>query len=429
MHMTHCDEMLQDLVNDARFDEVAELLKKSDDIFGIIRPTEMQHSTILAWLFNPREGHGQGDAIFKDFLQAAAVSTDEHVHANKKFFEHWKPSRIARTGFHGITLLPEFCLDNGQRLDLLIVDFDNQLLVVVENKHGARYSTGQLEGYYTEVANTLRKRAVFDGFLTAHVALDRNFRYTDGDALQAPLNRWAHVDYRWLERGARRAQLHLGRGNQSASLVTAYCQAQSDYEAPEARRASDLLAELVLDYRPLVDALGDVAQTSLATLKPGMLDNELWRFARHHGEIVKRMLKVETLAFLRPALRRALPHIAIDTQYRKQSVTIFPSGWKVLAEQDCAWPLVISVWVADTAADGASVFGMALYYSANDCKSEYVGALEDALAAPFPELRKGRQNASYKTLGHVKSVSRAGLEAKVRQLLEKADDAVRATLM
>lgn len=427
--MTDCEVMLGDLVSDPRLDEVTELLKKTDDIFQIIRPTEMQHSTILAWLFNPREGHGQGDAIFKDFLQAAARSSDEHVHANKKFFDHWTPSRIARTGFHGVCLLPEFCLENGQRLDLLIVDFDNKLLVVVENKHGARYSKNQLDSYYMEVSNTIRKRPVFDGFLTAHVALDRNYRRAEGDAPPvAPLNRWAYVDYRWLERGAGRAQLHLGRGNQSAALVTAYCRMQSDYEAQEARRASDLLAELVLDYRPLVDALANVPQVGLAGLTPSVLDNELWRFVQTNGDIVKRMVKMETLAFLRPALRRALPHIAFETEYRKQCVSIYPASWKVLAEQEWARPLTVSVWSVETAADGVGTFGMALYYVPYDCKAEYAGTLEDSLAATFPELRKGRKNASYKTLGHIKSVSQPGLEAKVRQLLEMADNAVRTTL-
>jgi hypothetical protein len=281
--------------SDKRLDEVAELLKKSHDIFGIIRPTEMQHSTILAWLFNPREGHGQGDAIFKDFLQAAAISTDEHVHANKKFFEHWTPSRIARTGFHGLCLLPEFKLESGLRLDLLIVDFDNALLVVVENKYGARYSTDQLQNYYTEVSNTIRKRPVFDGFRTAHVALDRNYRRMDGNTTPAaPLNRWAYIDYFWLERGARRAQLHVGRGNQSAALVTAYCRTQSDYEAPEARHASDLIAELALHYRLLVDALSEVSGINLSVLTPGTLDNELWRFAQHHPDIVERMNSADT---------------------------------------------------------------------------------------------------------------------------------------
>lgn len=427
--MNDCNAMLQDLVGDKRLDEVAELLKKSDDIFGIIRPTEMQHSTILAWLFNPREGHGQGDAIFKDFLHAAAVSTDEHVHANKKFFDHWTPSRIARTGFHGLCLLPEYKLENGQRLDLLIVDFDKELLVVVENKHGARYSIDQLQNYYTEVGNTLRKRPVFEGFRTAHVALDRNYRRTDsGSAQPAPLNRWAYIDYLWLERGASRAQLHMGRGNQSAALVTAYCRNQSDYESPEARHASDLIAELALEYRPLVDALADVTDVNLAALTPGMRDNELWRFAQHHPDIVERLVRTKALAFLRPSLRRTLPHIPIETEFRKHSVRIFPTSWKVLAEQEDAWPLVLWVWIADTTADGTSTFGMALYYSAHDCKAEYAHALEDALAGPFPELRKGRQGASYKTLGNVKSVSQASLETKVRQLLEAADNAVRSTL-
>lgn len=362
-------------------------------------------------------------------MQAAAVSTDEHVHSNKKCFDHWTPSRIARTGFHGLCLLPEYRLESGLRLDLLIVDFDNELMVVVENKHGARYSTDQLHNYYTEVSNTIRKRPVFEGFRTAHVALDRNYRRTEGDAaLAAPLNRWAYVDYLWLERGANRAQLHLGRGNQSAALVTAYCRTQSDYEAPEARHASDLIADLALDYRPLVDALAEVSGVSLGALTPGMRDNELWRFAQHHPDIVERMVRTKALAFLRPSLRRMLPHISVETEFRRQSVRIFPTSWKVLAEQQHAWPLVLWVWLVDTAANGASVFGMALYYIASDCKAEFVQPLERALASTFPELHKGRRDASYKTLGHIKSVSQTGLDTKVRQLLEAADSAVRGAV-
>ena len=422
-------QLFQQFVNDQRLDEVIEPLKRSNDIFDIIQPTENQHSKILAWLFNPREGHGQGDAILKDFLYAAYEASDEHVLANKLFFETWSPSRIARTGFHGICLMPEFCLESGKRLDLLMVDLDNQILIVVENKYGARYSTDQLENYYAEVAAMLRQRPAFQGFRTAHIAVDRNYRRRQGEeGPPPPLNRWAYVDYRWLERGARRAELQLKRGNTSASLVMAYCQAQTDYEPPSLRHASDVLAELVREYHPLVDAFAEARQVTVGGLTPTDLRDDLWVYVRHHADMVNRMITMGALAFLEPSLRRSMPTVPLDTYYGKQYVDLQPVGWRVLGEADGLWPLAVKVWTVDSSADGSAQFGFALYYSPSECNAQYADPLRGALENMFPELRKGRQTSSYRTLGHVKSVGEAAVEGRVRQLLESANAAVRTAL-
>lgn len=424
------EELFHQFVNDPRLDNVIEPLKRSNDIFDIIQPTENQHSKILAWLFNPREGHGQGDAILKDFLYAAYEASDEHVHANNKFFDAWPPSRIARTGFHGICLMPEFCLDSGKRLDLLMVDVDNEILIVVENKYGARYSTDQLKNYYDEVASTLRQRPAFQGFRTAHIAVDRNYRRRQGEeAPPAPLNRWAYVDYRWLERGARRAELQLKRGNASASLVMAYCRAQTDYEPLSLREASDTLAELVREYRPLVDAFARAKKVAVGGLTPTDLRDDLWVYVHHHADMVERMITTGALAFLEPNLRRSMPGVRMDTYYGKQYVDLQLADWRALAEDEHGfWPLSIKVWTADSGSDDSGQFGLALYYSPAECNPQHALALRQALEEAFPELRKGRQSASYRTLGHVKSVGEAAVEGRVRQLLERANAAVRTVL-
>lgn len=100
----------------------------------------------------------------------------------------------------------------------------------------------------------------------------------------------------------------------------------------------------------------------------------------------------------------------------------------MLAEQNDGQPLVVKVWVADRDANNVEEFGMALYYSPDDCSPRHATALRNALEQAFPELRKGRQTASYRTLGHVKSVAEAALPGKLRQLVETADAAVRAAL-
>ena len=422
-------QLFHKFVADRRLDEVIEPLKKSSDIFDIIRPTENQHSKLLAWLFNPREGHGQGDAILKDFLHAAFIASEEHVLANKQFFDAWPPSRIARAGFHSICLLPEFCLDSGKRLDLLMVDFDNKILVVVENKHGARYSADQLEGYYSEVATTLRQRPVFNKFRTVHIAVDRNYRRRqDEDAPVSPLNRWAYVDYRWLERGARRAELQLKRGNQLASLVTAYCHAQTDYEPPELRVANDVLAELARDYSALVDAFASARKSTLGDLTPTDLTNDVWVYAHHHRAMVDRLIDMEGLAFLEPGLRRSLPNVPVRTDYGKQYVDLHPLSWQMLEQQEGARPLVAKVWNAACAADCSDQFGLALYYRPDECAPAHSAKLRTELERVFPELKKGRQDAFYRTLGHVKSVSEEHIAAKLRHLLEAANRAVLAAI-
>jgi hypothetical protein len=144
--------------------------------------------------------------------------------------------------------------------------------------------------------------------------------------------------------------------------------------------------------------------------------------------MVERMINMEGLAFLKPSLRRILPGLQVETDYGKQYVDLHPVGWKMLAEQEDVRPLLVKVWTVDRNADGSEQFGLALYYSPDDCSAQYAGKLRKALEQAFPELQKGRQTASYRTLGHVKSVSEAALEGKLCQLLTAADDAVRVAL-
>jgi hypothetical protein len=40
---------------------------------------------------NPNEGHGQGDAVIQDFLEAAYYASDSAIWDNKKFFQIWTP--------------------------------------------------------------------------------------------------------------------------------------------------------------------------------------------------------------------------------------------------------------------------------------------------------------------------------------------------
>lgn len=58
---------------DHRLVELCELQRIGDEVLDVISLTENQHSDILAWMLDAREGHGQGDEILRDLLVSAST--------------------------------------------------------------------------------------------------------------------------------------------------------------------------------------------------------------------------------------------------------------------------------------------------------------------------------------------------------------------
>lgn len=422
-------ELLQDFISDPRVNRVIEALKRSNDIFDIINPYENQHSQILAWLFNPREGHGQGDAIFKDFLTAAYASSYDNVLSNKDFFAIWTPSRIARTGFHSLTAKREFLLSNGGRLDLLMIDTVNKMLIVVENKHGTRLGKTQLESYYEEVSS-LRKRPAFREYNTAHIVLDSNYGGPSGDPdeSRAPRNRWTFLDYQWLETGAHRAEVQYKRGNQSAALVIAYCQKQSDYVAPEEKQVDEILADVARDYRPLIADMADALSTELSELTKGAIDGEfgeLWIFAHHYPDLIRRIHAKEELAFIESRLRSSLPNRKFVVEYRKNSFWVYNERSDCFSgEHTELWPVAVHAWRSEETKTGEQKFAVGVQYRPLQLADEYEARVHNALEKEFPELKKGKQNAAFRMMGKLQDVTEKMLTTKTQEVYMRLESAL-----
>ncbi|WP_249170546.1 PD-(D/E)XK nuclease family protein [Burkholderia multivorans] len=165
--------LFQRFVSDPDLSLAIEALKRANDIFDIIEPQETQHSQMLQWLLNPREGHGQGDALFKDFLTAAWANCCAEDGPNTEFFSHWTPARIGMTGFHSILLLREYRITDGNHLDFFIVDPVNRFVIVVENKYKAQHGNEQLRRYRRSVQQLVTSHPGFKNFSVALIALDR----------------------------------------------------------------------------------------------------------------------------------------------------------------------------------------------------------------------------------------------------------------
>lgn len=423
------DHAFQEFVSDPRLRKALEGLKRSNDIFDIITPTENQHSEILKWLFDPREGHGQGDAILKDFLTAAYGSAYENVLCNKDFFCDWPPSRIARTGFHSMISMREYVLPGGGRLDLLMTDPVNRILIVVENKYGAKLGPTQLETYYGEVSR-LRARPAFKGYKTAHIVLDRNYggAKDEDENRISPRNRWAFLDYQWLEAGADRAAVQNKRGNQSAGLVIAYCQKQSGYVPPEQEELDDILADIAMDHRSVVESLGSALAADVIDITEGELSGdfgEKWIFAQHYPDLVERLGSKAKLTFIERQFKTNLPDRDFLVEFGKRDFWLFNRTWHYLMnDKDGKWPVYIEASENRDSVDGASTFAIGVIYRPLNVGEECKARLQEALENEFSELKKGKQNAAYRMLGKKEHLSESNVAARAQALYSRLEKAL-----
>ena len=66
-------EEFETFLSDPLLSELLERQKTGNEALDVIRTLEVQHSRFLGWMFDCREGHGQGEEMFRDLLLHAAL--------------------------------------------------------------------------------------------------------------------------------------------------------------------------------------------------------------------------------------------------------------------------------------------------------------------------------------------------------------------
>lgn len=97
---------------------------------------EIRHSRFLAFLLDPRENHGLGDAFVKRLLQQVLMSTPD-------VFAPVTPVELSLWDFSGAEVHREW-----HHIDIFLVDEQNQLAVIIENKVNTGEHSDQLRRYY-----------------------------------------------------------------------------------------------------------------------------------------------------------------------------------------------------------------------------------------------------------------------------------------
>lgn len=331
---------------------LCELQRIGDEVLDVISLTENQHSDILGWLLDPREGHGQGDQILRDLLITAsmkAASSESGLDVRSttaRFFKKWQPSRIRTTSFGSAFYARELGMKAAERVDLFVIDPQNKFILLIENKAGARHSEDQLAQYRDSFGQTVVANTHLRNYDHVYVALDRDFDSEDS-ANRPCSDSWIHLGYDWLKTSANRALLHVARGNASAKLVVSYCNRQSDWESPESKHCIELAAALHQKHSPAIKELienspGRIEKQWLHTKKP---DNSLL-FMLQNKSVIDLLRETRGMASVKTELHKRLPSIPLSNiKPAKVRLNVCPSGWE--QPEGKAWPLFINVRYTD----------------------------------------------------------------------------------
>lgn len=380
-------EAFFDFLKDEALVELIELGKTTDDLFDVVKLGENQHSQMLAWLLSPNEGHLQGDAIVKDFLVAAYHASSNCTHENKKFFSKWTPGRIRTSGFGSIFVETEFVISSG-RLDILLVDILNKILVVVENKFGSKLGEKQLEKYIESVKDTLPLNGYFKGFDLAFVYLDVNLDEMDDGKRGGLSKRWSHLSYSWLEASAKRAKFQLSGNRNAAQLLISYVQKQTSWMGPSLEKINELSADLALRHPGVVALFGQILLKNKDMWDGRFLSSDVMRdaanFFAQNRDICIGICEMAGLAAIEHKIIRQNEFVAdYSSLGRKKLWMSCPSTQRFMT--DDAWGPQIAVFEV--------VNGYDLYLwwpSKLFIKVEEEALLKDKVAAKISQLKKRR---------------------------------------
>ncbi|WP_440778779.1 PD-(D/E)XK nuclease family protein [Pseudomonas syringae] len=409
-------------LRDPKLLELMELNKTVDDVFEVTTLLENQNSEVLAWCMNPHEGHCQGDGVIKDFLEAAHSASDGCTHDNRKFFAKWTPGKIRTSSFGAAFVTREFSIkvDEGTangRLDLF--------LVAIENKVKASLTVQQLEKYMRAVRCQISNRKVFADYDLAFIVLDQYLESYKERQLLALGKRWALLDYRWLEASASRARFQLGRGNNSAQLLIAYCQSVTQWQSPASEKISDLAANLVLTHPAVVSAMRSSKYKPLNQWIPATVQGhlgELTLFAAQHNHVCEKLLSVRGVASLVPLLLKAIPTLSTElVDQGIQWISITPPETQGLM-RDEGWPVYVTIYrVAKASKPSAPKYNVRLVWDKNEFDVDKVSenTLRLHLSKSFAGLEKFASSQMRRILlaEHVTPIQAIDSAAKIMKLL------------
>lgn len=131
------------------------------EILGTVN-TEIRHSNMLAWLFNPNEVHGLKDLFIKKFIE---------IYLNKVTVQKADSFilKMLLKDFDDVIVRREW-----NHIDILLVSETNKVVIAIENKIWSKESKGQLKRYQNVIESEFLNYEKVYCFLTPEAEASSN---------------------------------------------------------------------------------------------------------------------------------------------------------------------------------------------------------------------------------------------------------------
>lgn len=311
--------------------------------FGLTGLNEMGHSTVIQWLLSPNDSHGLGDRAFKALLHAAYRQAQESG-AEVSFFgdDQYSPLAIEALCFNQLQVFTEHPIsaskDDKRRLDLLVIDAQNSIAVVIENKYGARETDGQLQSYMDWSQKALSE------FEVLHIHLDACEKF---HASGEKSEQWVELNYDWIEENLL-AWADLARGSRASQLIKDYYYAICEdelHEDPHFSGVSEAANALVHNHPKTMQTLKNLKQSYSDTNGYIAAASKSWGPDTYLSQVFMKyefgfelLLETGQLDLIIEQVAKRFP----DCDYGNNSngFSIQPKSWaSFMKKQELGWPL------------------------------------------------------------------------------------------
>lgn len=142
------EHILKQLILDDDFNSLQSMANEEINMMNILNVStkELQHSNLLAWMFNPSESHQMGDFFIKEFIK---------LYYKENEYQNLGPDASSLTVFDFVKLnFDDLEIRREYKnIDILLLSKKNNLCIMIENKILSREGKGQLKKY-REVVET-----------------------------------------------------------------------------------------------------------------------------------------------------------------------------------------------------------------------------------------------------------------------------------
>lgn len=145
---TEIETQLKKLILDDDFTSIQGLVNEEINLMSILRIAhkELQHSNLLAWLFDPNETHRLDDFFVKEFIKLYYKENEYQDLGNTK-------AKLSVFDFVNLDFSDLEIRREHKNIDILILSESNGLCIMIENKVYAKEGKGQLTKYRNYVEN------------------------------------------------------------------------------------------------------------------------------------------------------------------------------------------------------------------------------------------------------------------------------------